>query len=339
MCSVKNRLALLFFAVLLAAPMAVAQRRRPSAPPLPQAPDDGCSLKTLAAGTYSSDVEIDDRYVYFNDSGTGIFRVSKGGGTPELLALLPDNFITTMAIDDSTVYALTTNDGLEFGSVWSVSKTGGTPRMLAGNILTPYEIATDANHVYWVSLGTPTDNGFLADGKLFRVNKDGSGLTTMASNLTVPTSVASDGTNVYFTESGLSLVSNSRGLRSIPVNGGQVHALTNDTPTVSVIVSGSDLYFSIIDVIKGGAVLRVPKSGGSTKTLASGLDAIVHMAVSGDRLYFFNTDDFQSIQWVPLTGGTPKHAIDGEFAAEEFAVDDCALFWVNGNGDLIRTPK
>jgi len=340
MCNVKNRLALLFFAVLLAVPMAQAQRRRPSAPPPPQQ-ESACALKTLLIGTYSADQEVDDTYVYFTDSANGIFRMPKNGGDPQTLAILPDNFITVLAIDDTTVYALTIgDDNLTLGSCWSVAKTGGTPKQLAATILTPFELAVDANYVYWVSIGTPTDDGFLADGKVERIRKDGTGRTTLASNLNVPVMVATDGTTVFFTETGLSPANSSAGLRSVPANGGTIRTLTTRPGVVGVTLSGNDVYFANLDFNTGGELLRMPKSGGTATSLAKGLDVVTHLVVLGDRLYYFNSDDVWSIESIPLAGG-PRHQIVGnaDLLVEEFAIDDCGVYYVNGQGSLIRTPR
>ena len=335
----KNRLALLFFAVLFVVPMAQAQRRRPSAPPPPQQPETGCALKTLSIGTYSADEEVDDQYVYFTDSANGIFRVLKSGGDAQQLALLPDNFINVLAIDDTTVYALTIGDDLTLGSCWSVPKTGGTPKELASNILTPYEIAVDANYVYWVSVGTPTGDAFLADGKLERIRKDGTGRTTLAANLNVPVVVASDGTTVFFGEAGLSPASSSSGLRTIPANGGSVKALTSGTGVVGLTLSGANVYFANLNFVTGGELLRIAKSGGSTTSLVKGLDVATRLAVVADRLYYFNSDDASTIEYVPLTGGARNRVVGGAFTTEEFAIDDCAVFYADGDGSLIRTPR
>lgn len=319
--------------------MAQAQRRRPSAPPPPQQ-ESACALKTLAAGTYSADQEVDDSYVYFTDSANGILRMPKNGGDPQTLALLPDNFITVLAIDDTTVYALTIGDDLTLGSCWSVPKTGGTPKQLAATILTPFEIAVDANYVYWVSVGTPTGDAFLADGKVERIRKDGTGRTTVAANLNVPVVVASDGTTIFFTESGLSPSSTSAGLRSVPVNGGSIRTLTNGTGVVGVTLVGSDVYFANLNFTTGGELLKMPKSGGTPTSLAKGLDVATHLAVVADRLYYFNSDDVWSIEYIPIAGGT-RHEVVGnnDLLVEEFAIDDCGVYYVDGQGTLIRTPR
>ena len=332
---VKNRLALLFFAVLLVVPAAHAQRRRPSLPPAVS----GCPLKTLFLDAYSADVEVDDSFVYFTDSLGGVFRLNKdGSGDAQLLGTVPD-FVTVLTLDGTSVYALTINIDGELGSLWSIPKAGGTPKQLAGSILTPFEMAFDATNVYWVSVGTPAGDFFLADGKVERVKKDGTGRTTLASNLNLPTHVATDGTTVYFTESGLSPASSSAGLRSVPAAGGAVTKLTSGTGAVGVTLAGSDIYFSNLDPITGGELLRMPKSGGSATSLEKGLDVVTHIVIRDDRVYYFNSDDVWSIEYVPVAGGTRKLVIGGDFVTEEFALDDCSVYYVDGNGALIRAPR
>ena len=63
------------------------------------------------------------------------------------------------------------------------------------------------------------------------------------------------------------------------------------------------------------------------------------VVVSGDRLYFFDSGNIQAIEYIPLAGGTRKIAVGGTFIAEQFAMDGCAIYSVDGQGSLIRTPR
>jgi len=336
-----NKRLLPLFALLLLVPAAHAQSRRRAALPPPLQQASPCSQATLFLGAGSADVEVDATHVYFTDDLGSLYRMPKGSPAftqPQLLGSVPD-YIVVLALDDTNVYLLTTEGGFADGAVWSIPKTGGNAQQLVSGILTAFELAVDANNVYWVSVGTPTGSGFLADGKVEKVKKDGNGRTTLASNLNLPTSVASDGTNVYYGETGLSTGNSSKGLRSVPVNGGSVRKLTTNDGTVALTLNGNDIYYASLDFFTGGELLRMPKTGGNSTSLAKNVDVVTHMTVAGDKLYFFNSDDVQSIDYVPIAGGARKTAVGGEFLAQEFAVDDCALYSVDAFGSINRTPR
>lgn len=337
-CSVRKRLAVLVALLVVMMPAAYAQRRRAVAGPLPQ-PSDPCAAATLLQNTYSGDVEVDATYVYFADDQGDIFRMAKNSplnSLPELLGSVPD-FVQVIAIDSTNIYALTSNS--TDGGVWSLPKSGGTPQQLANGIIAPFEIAADGNNVYWVSAGTPTFNGFNADGKIEKVSKNGTGRVALATGLNLPTSVVSDGTNVFFGETGLSSGNSSKGLRSVSVNGGTVRKLTNNTGVVGLTLSGNDVFFANVDFFTGGELLRMPKGGGNSTSLVKGVGIVPRLVVSGDRLYFFDNGSAQVIEYIPIAGGTRKIAVGGTFIAEQFAMDDCAIYSVDGQGALIRTPR
>jgi hypothetical protein len=318
-------------------PATYAQRRRAALPPQPQQPLDPCAKAALTEA-FSSDVELDDTYIYFTDDAGSVYRMAKTSNNREILGSVP-GFILVLAIDATNIYALTGDNGGNDGAVWAVPKAGGTPQQLAGDIASPFEIAADGNNVYWVSAGTASSIGFRADGKVEKVSKSGTGRTTLASNLNLPTSVASDGTTVYFGETGLSPDSSSRGLRSVPANGGSVKKLTSNTGVVGLTLSGNDIFYANVDFFTGGELLRMPKSGGNSTSVLKGVAVITHMAVAGNRLYFYESTSVGAVQSVPITGGSKQIAVNGPFLAEEFAIDDCAIYTIDAFGSLNRTPR
>jgi hypothetical protein len=263
-------------------------------------------------------------------------KTSPLNSPPELLGSVPD-FVQVITLDSTNIYVLTSNT--TNGGVWSLPKSGGTPQQLADGIVAPFEIAADANNVYWVSAGTPTFTGFNADGKIEKVSKNGTGRVALATNLNLPTAVVSDGTNVFFGETGLSAGSSSKGLRSVSVNGGSVKKLTNNTGVVGLTISGNDVYFANVDFFTGGELLRMPKAGGNSTSLVKGVGIVPRIVVSGDRLYFFDSGNVQLIEYIPIGGGTRKTAVSGPFIAEQFAMDGCAIYSVDGQGSLIRTAR
>jgi hypothetical protein len=304
---------------------------------------NGCSQATLFLGAYSADFEVDATHIYFTDGNGGIFRTPKSSATfarPEFVAVVPD-YVFALELDATNVYAIAIDPEGVLGDVWSVPKSGGTAKRLAAGVLTPYDLAVDANSVYWVSVGTPTDESFLADGKVERVAKDGTGRLTLASNLNVPATIDSDGTNVYFGESGLSFNGAAPGLRSVPVGGGTVRTITEGTGIVWLTLHDNDIFFSSIDFFAGGALQRVSKGGTVPAVLLRDIDIATHLTISDDNLYFFNLSDTEAIESISVNGGNRKvvvAATDSGFMTDAFAVDDCALFWGDGAANLNRTP-
>jgi len=329
------------FALILLMPAAHAQRRRAVLPGVIQQPSDPCAPGKVLDNTFSADVEVDDTYIYFTDDLSDIWRTLKTNPVntvPELLGTVPD-FVVVLALDSTNIYALTSGSSGNDGAVWTLPKTGGTPQQVASGIVSPFELAADDTNVYWVSAGTPTFNGFNADGKVEKVSKSGTNRVTLADKLNLPTSIATDGTNVFYGETGLSSGGGSKGLRSVPVNGGTVKKLTNSAGVVGVTVSGNDVFFANFDFFTGGELLRMPKGGGNTTSLLKPIAVVTHMVVSGDKLYFFESANTQAIESIPIAGGARKLVLSGAFLAEEFAVDDCVIYSIDGTGALVRTAK
>jgi hypothetical protein len=338
---VKNRLAVLFALTVLVPAVQAQTHRRPSLPPPPQSVSGCPPLATLFSGVYSADVEVDDTYVYFSDDLGGLYRMPKGSpafSTPELLGTVPD-YVLVMSIDAASIYMITIGIEGTLGSIWSMPKSGGTPKELVNGVLTPYELALDANNVYWVSIGTPSTSFFLADGKIERVAKDGTGRRTLASNLNVPTTIDTDGTNVYFSETGLSPANSNAGLRSVPAGGGSVKKLTNGTAVVSVLLQDSDIFFSALNFITGGELLRMNKSSTTPKSLLKDLDVVPRLGLIDDRLYFFNSGDAETLEYIPANGGARHTVVDNDFLAEQFVLDACSVYTVDGGGSIVRTPR
>ena len=331
------RLVVLFAVVMSVVTVEAQTRRRPTLPAKPLPAE--CTRAQLDEG-FILDVELDDEFLYYGDDFGFVYRLRKSGGTPEELGrLIPEQIAGLIVSDATTLYVMSFNETGEIGAVWSLPKTGGVPVQLASAIVNPFDFHIDSTFLYWVSLGSVSpDDEFRADGKIEKIAKNGSGRTALASNLNTPTSVFSDGTNVYFTEAGLSPASRSSGLRRVSRNGGAVTALRDGEAVVNVMVNGNDLYFSSLNFFDGN-IQRMPKSGGAPVTLAIGLQFIARMIVAGDQLYFFNTGDDDTIRKMPLAGGTPTVVQDGIFLTTEFALDECAVYFVDGDLFVRRSPR
>jgi len=328
----------------LAAIFAVAfaaqpQARRRSVQPGLQ-PGSACPPLTLETSAFSLEVGLDGSFLYFDDGAAGIFRKPKAGGTSVQIASLPETPVL-FKFDDTNIDVLTIDCTGEFGTVWELVKDGSTGRELVTGILTPFDLAVDSHAVYWISLGTPNGTSFLADGKIQTIGKDGTGGKTLLSNLNTPAAVISDGTNLYFTEAGQSPASTSAGVRAVPVGGGTVRQIVNGVPSVVIVQTATDLFYSTLDATgDAGMIQRVAKSGGTPQTIVGSVGFVEKMVIQGDTLYYFDSGPTsQRIMRVQLTGGTPAVAVAGSFNTGEFAVDDCSIYWVDDAGNVQRTPR
>jgi hypothetical protein len=270
-----------------------------------------------------------------------LYRVPKGGGNIETLTTFLDGEgAAAMTLDDTHVYLFVENLEGSFGSLYAVPKTGGAAVRLVSSVPTPFELTADGTYVYYTSLGTIDGDDFKADGQVVRVKKDGSGTTVLASNLNVPTSVAVDATDVYFAESGLSGANHNSGLRVIAKNGGPIRHLTDGDGALMIGLGGNDVYYATLSLFTGGTLRTMPKAGGTSRLLTDeGLELITKIVPVSDRVYFFSEGDTEWIGSVPLAGGAPSHLVDGAFDTAEFALDDCAIYYVEQTDEVHRVPR
>jgi len=308
-----------------------AQTRRRALTPGHQAPACPPSTK-LVSGAIGYDVDVDGDVVYFA-SYDGMYR-----WTPKTAGLSwiaqteqPLQFV----LDEKNIYALTVD-----GTLWSIEKNGPSRKILLSNILTPFDLSLDATSLYFVSLGTPSGRSYLADGEVYRVGKDGTGLLAIASNLNTPAAVISDGTNAYFVEWGQSAANTSSGVRAVPVGGGTVRSLTNRTPSIVLAQNDTDIFFATFGTANQ-TIQRVPKSGGTAQTVISNLGFVSKVEVFRDSLYYVNsTTTHDHIERYSLTaGGDPAIVIDSLLNTEQFALDDCSIYWLDSVGAIRRDPR
>jgi len=310
-----------------------AQTRRRAQQPGYQAPTPTCPPSTkLSAGAIGYDVEVDGDVVYFA-SFDGMYRWTPKTNQLSWIAQISQPL--AFVLDEQNVYALTID-----GTLWSIGKNSPSRKILASNILSPYDLGIDATSLYFVSRGTPSGASYLADGKVYRIGKDGTGLLAIASNLNTPAAVISDGTNAYFVEAGQSRASTSSGVRAVPVGGGAIRSLTNGTPSIVLAQNDTDIFFATFG-LANQTIQRVPKSGGAAQTVISNLAFISKIVVFRDWLYYVNsTEKADHIERYSLTaGGAPSVVIDSFLNTEQFALDDCSIYWLDGLGAVRRDPR
>jgi hypothetical protein len=163
------------------------------------------------------------------------------------------------------------------------------PTVLAAMQAHPYDLALDADHVYWVNEGV----NFYDDGTVVRVAKKGGQVQELAAMQTFPTSVAVDANNVYWTTYGTDTLNNpDGGVYSTPkVGGGAITTLTGtEVAAGAIAIDAKNAYFLSAGTpqkdYEDGQIRMVPLAGGMVKVLATGVWAPNDVAVLGKYVYW-----------------------------------------------------
>lgn len=184
--------------------------------------------------------------------------------------------------------------------------------------------------------------------------------TTLASTAGLAFALVADEQNVYFAD--------DEGTKSVPLTGGPVRTLADQTAISAIMVAGSTLYLAVGG--QPGSLSSVPIDGGPVTVLAtesplqmvmcgqsvcwltgSPYDMRLRQLVPGGRpatlatglvkphdlvfdgRHFFVTEGFGSLTRIPAAGGTPDGSIDAVgLGASSLALDDACLYWSQVDG-------
>ena len=299
-----------------------------------------CTAGVVTDLVEAYDLAMDDQNIYFVEGEDIIARVSRSGGTPQLLGETPGSSILSLAIDDTRVY-FTVLDGVDgMGRICSVPKSGGTVQTLVNNLKTPYDLVVDSQFVYWVALGTFTDEDILADGSIGRALKNGTGVAVLASNLSTPLALAVDATHVYFDEVGAGRGNSSAGLRRVSLTGGSVEKLVDGSAVGTMTLDATSVYFVGVDAGGAVSVNSIPRSGGIPRVLISGLDDASSPKVWDSSLYYSATiGDVTSIEVVSITSGLARTVKVVPLLTPDFLLESCLLYYSTTNSTIERSPR
>ena len=329
-----TRRGLALFLLLVASLPLAAQRRRSVVPGDP----GRCSYGTLAELSDPPFVALDETYVYFaNDFIGRIERVPKRGGDVEGLYEVPlGEFVLALHVDEVNVYlaAVPLSDDLNpaSGNIIAVPKSGGLPHNVATGVLFPNEIASDATHVYWVSVGTIDfiRGTAQSDGKIERARKDGSGRETLAGGLSTPFSLVLSGGDVFFSELGQATGNPSAGVRRVAKSGGQVTPMTEGWIVADLQQTAGEIVFygARSDDSELG-IHAVAKSGGAVRSIVVDEDIVAGPRVFDGFVYYttLGDDEEDHLMRVPVAGGAPQFLRIAYMGYPDFEVDSCAIYY------------
>lgn len=314
------------FAAFAPAALGASVRQRPVTHPLP------CSSGVVAINSQVIDIAVDRGFVYYGDYAGNLYRVSRHGGTPTLLAAMAGRWTMFLAVDDERVYFVSREIPSNRESIYAIAKSGGSPSLITDSG-GGFEVVVDEDWVYAIAPGTPQPNAtWLRDGSIRRFRKDGTATETIASSLKAPMGMVIDGETIYFTEYGLSINDASGGLRSVPKTGGAVSNLASFPHAIGIAQSATTLYvFRKLPGSQFGAVSEVSKAGGAPTPFADtiGFNVLPAMQVRGDWLFFLNLldDAVGQIEVMPLGSGPRTVLSQHQWGFPQIAVDSCAVYF------------
>ncbi len=307
----------------------------------------GCVDTELVSsnGGYSQ-LALDDTYVYFGDRNGRVMRVPKTGGPITTVGTYPGNrVIVAVAVDTTNVYVgvdapQPTGYTGNYGNLVVVPKTGGTPVSLTDQATNIVCLALDDDYIYWSSCGYFASLGSYpqANGYIARTPKAGGPVQVLASGLATAECLVLDGTNLYFGETGYVSPAWVTGVvKRVPKSGGPVVTLSSGGHVAYLAVDDTYVYGSSYHLVvpPSGEIFRVPKAGGASSFLATGLVFAGPLALSANQLFFADDGDCGGggfVGLIDLATGAAQVLRGGLSCTVPLALDDCAVYAFSKTG-------
>jgi hypothetical protein len=299
-------------------------------------------------GVYPWSLVLVGDSIYYSDSALGggyVWQVSKQGGAVAAVIVIND-------ADAAAEYCV--GEGGGEGARWLVARgthvhwhgcrdelrdlDTATGIVAALGPLVADQLAATATRIFGThikSVGPPSA------GDVVSFSVADTTAATLADYAGEPAYIAADESYVYWSDS-------SGTVSKVAQTGGDVVALAQSTEPQGVALDQTYVYFSDPSL---GAVLRVPKAGGTSETIATGQDTPVQIAVDGDFVYWTNTSDLGpgALMRAKKSGGAaPTQLATGKSTAASdhrgpwaLALDDKAIYWteIYGRGAIMKLAK
>lgn len=298
-----------------------------------------CIPGTVAFAPGVADFAVNGGFVYFGDENGVVWRVPREGATPPTELVRIPTEVIWVEVDAARIYFAGAS-GEVTADIFSIPKDGGALTTIASAVLTPFSFATDAQFIYWVSLGSLVGEDFPSDGAVRRVAKSGGTVQTLVSGLSFPLALTVAGGNVYYGETGIAAGNTSAGLRRVPVDGGAVTKLFDSLPVGSIAVDNANTYFAAFRLGTGLVEIdRIPVGGGTPAVLA-GLDFADGLVVQGGDLYYIaENNETASIQAISLPNGSPRVIREVETRIARLAFDECLIYYATAAEAIARSAR
>jgi hypothetical protein len=245
-------------------------------------------------------------------SEDAIWTVPLTGGAPALFLPIPrvgmameQQHPTSMAADATHLYW--TVRGHQ-GGVWQAPLAGGPPaRLFTGYVAGP--LAIDATSIYWVTgdlAAQPPWAPFPPSTTIAKMPLSGGTPAVVTSGWDAITAIAVDETSVYWLDAGNPSQGPSGTVDKVPLEGGPPVTLATGqtigwgTPgnvnwNRYLAVDATGVYWGTegtqANSYSDGAVMKVPLTGGSPVTIASGGISVGALAIDGESVYWANNYD------------------------------------------------
>ena len=301
--------------------------------------DGGGGALVLATSGYTpTAIAVAGGFVYWADYGVfdananelnaAIRRVPTDGGTVETIV---DSLRRPIAIAISQGYAYWIREcetilGCTDGAVNRVPIAGGTLEPLATNQPGPARIAVDSANVYWTNTGNMSTTGTVMKRAL------SGGSPMVVANGMIPAAIVVDANNLYWSDVG------DYSVRMVPLGGGTPTVLAAQQPyALSIAVNSNDIF--IVNAGAQGFVAEAPFNGSGATTIVP-MQHCFGLAVDEQNVYFGRSSSPSgAIFRVPVTGGTPMMIAPSSGGAGPIAMDDVAIYWIDGRGLIMKLAK
>jgi hypothetical protein len=272
-------------------------------------------------------IQADDDTVFwvdeYEDYTCGIHAKAKQGGEIVQLAVFEER-PSDLAVDATHVYVAVG------AKLVMLAKNGGGWTELAQEATSVRSVAVDATHVYF------TDGG---GGRVMSVMKGSGAISVLADGFDSPGNLALDDEAVYGIDESqqpaqarVFRLAKGGGPVTVLAEGVSVALQGHGRSTQSGLAVGSGWAVWVDE--DGGAVHKVPSSGGASTEMMTGLlrptavvlyGGLAYVAVSGG-----DNHDGRAVVKLPLGGGPPQYVVkDNQFVPYDLVVDSLHVHWTN----------
>jgi hypothetical protein len=336
-----------------------------------------CLATGITVGVRPVQLAVDPGFVFFTDLSGFVGRVPKAGGMQATLATgLSNPYGVTVnatnvyftcqgtvaaGYDDGAVFmvpifgvshvggdagsdaAEAGSDAAEAGSDAAEAGSDGSPGDAGAGVPiatkrpNPQSIVVDDVNVYWLELGTSTDNGFLLSCPL--AGCPANTPHVISSTLGLPYGLAIDANNLYVTTAaGGQVLQFSKAT-------GKLSLLADMQQTPQGIAAANGLVYWA--TAGDGVIQAIAPDGGSPATVAETMGIPLAIAVDPVHLFWSDTHPDSLIPLGPvnscLVGGCPPaHAVmlvSPPQTASQIAIDDLFVYWIASAGQILRVAK